>query len=608
MKLRLLLLLAPAILVAEVAISTQNPLVGRDRVIDLVDGAGQRAFESIARQIAGDRYNPGSYAWGWQYHARGCLIMFNVTGERKWLDWALNITDLFLEYSDVNGDGVPAWGNYNETWGNDRYEFREYTVWDGVIGLPMIEAAKVIKGSPDLHSNASLAAKADAYVALIERIVQRHHGAWTQVSSDQGYYWDDPNQDVGPIVNRFTALGRVELILADVTGNRTYLDRPRQMASYMIANMRHNEAGDLYTWEYWFGQGGSEDISHGAIELEFLIMASERGLLDPVHLRRLANTYLKRIWQVPLVLDGKHILAFRVDGSDHPDYDYARISRGWILLAPYNPSVYEFQRTALGVLHEKSGIYPSSVSLLGLAQIPLTANRLVALGIDPEELRSVDLETLASMLERAYDLLEAARALGSGASTPAAQLNEAGRYREQDQLGNASIAIGLILKAWEMLGRIKETGERLLELENDVGEALSLQVNVTRLLGNLTALRSDFAAGESNAQLDSVDARIETLMIGVRVEVVAALIAVAEDVISRAKALGIDTSRHEIFLRRAKEEFDKGNYASARYFTEYPIALAQQIAENLPFLAMCVFALATGKFIFIDRFLQGTAR
>jgi hypothetical protein len=58
------------------------------------------------------------------------------------------------------------------------------------------------------------------------------------------------------------------------------------------------------------------------------------------------------------------------------------------------------------------------------------------------------------------------------------------------------------------------------------------------------------------------------------------LISEADGVVETARNMGIDTSRHEIFLRRAHEEFDKGNYESARMFTEYPLRLREEVGEG----------------------------
>lgn len=578
MKLRPIYLLI-LLLLARMSYCSEAPLVGRENTITLADRFGNQTFDYYITQVSDDPYNPGSFAWGYQYHARGCLIMYNLTGDIKWLDWALNMTDHFVTYSDVNGDGEPAWGNYNETWGNSRYDFREYTVWDGVIGLPVIEAAKIIRNDGNLSSDPNFSARADAYVDLITQVIQRHHKSWTQVSDDQGYYWDDPNEDVGPIVNRFTALGRVELVLGDVTGNISYYDKPRQMAKYFVDNMCHSKVEDLYTWSYKIGDEGAEDISHGAIELEFLIMANERGLLEDCHILRLCNTYLKRIWQVPELFKGKHILAMKVDGTDIPEYDYARISRNWILLSPYNSTIYDHQRTVFGILHEKSGIYPYGVSLLGLAQIPLSAENLRSVGENPDRIVAVDLELLDLMLDDAYDRLNQTMALGSCAEIPRSNLEEASEFVNEASLCNSSVPIALIWKAWDVLGRMMDTGKLLQHLSSEMAEAEELGADLSDLKPNLSRLQADFTVAEYTTELEIIDMEIENLTIPVQKAIAETLINQADEVIREAKNMGIDTSRHEIFLRRAYEEFEKGNYGPARQFTNYPLGLREDIVE-----------------------------
>lgn len=70
-----------------------------------------------------------------------------------------------------------------------------------------------------------------------------------------------------------------------------------------------------------------------------------------------------------------------------------------------------------------------------------------------------------------------------------------------------------------------------------------------------------------------------------------AYLAAAERAIARAKELGIDTSRHELFMARARELFQQGNYASAELMCEYPLTLTEQIDEGLG-LGLLLFILA----------------
>jgi len=588
------------LLTAGACYCADGPLVGRHDVFDLVDRDSERAFEGVATNLVADPYDPGYFAWGLQYHARGCLIMYNLTGERKWLDWALSIADHFIDYSDVNGDGVPAWGNYNETWGNSRYDFREYTVWDGVIGLPIIEAAKAIRSSEALSADPDLLEKSNRYVDLITRVIKRHHGLWTQVSEDQGYYWDDPVEDIGPIVNRFTALGRVELVLGDVTGNGTYYEKPRQMARYLVNNMEYDEIEDLYTWSYWIGKDGSEDISHGAIDLEFLIMANQRGLLEDVHMHRLCNTYLRRIWQLPDILDGKNILAMHVDGSDN--LDYTRISRGWILLSAYNYTIFDHQRSAFSLLKQRSGLFPSGVYLLGLAQIPMMEEVLRVEGIDPYDPPAVTEELLLAFLNRTEERMAEAMSLGSECGGPKSMIAEARVVGTEPSGLNNSIALGLIWDSWDLLGRIIEIGEDLSTLEGDITEARGLGVEIGEIEANLTALREIFVEGASESAMNRLEADLSLVSAGIARLVARDLIQIAEELIAEAKEAGIDTQRHETLLQRAREEYDKGNYVPARLFTNYPLTLREDLGEfgsPVLVLAMTAVILVFGNGIFI---------
>ena len=43
--------------------------------------------------------------------------------------------------------------------------------------------------------------------------------------------------------------------------------------------------------------------------------------------------------------------------------------------------------------------------------------------------------------------------------------------------------------------------------------------------------------------------------------------------------MGIDKTRHEIFLQRAREEFAKGHYGPAIQFTNYPLTLKETLPE-----------------------------
>ncbi len=561
--------------------------IGREDAHQLVERLVTETETAYDRILSDKPYHPSLFAWGMHYLARACLVMYEVTENLSWFNRALNITDYLVFYSDVNADGVPSWGSYNETFGLSKWEFKEYTVWDAVNCLPIIESAELIRSDHRLSSDPELVAQADAYLELVRRVVERHHPFWTQITEDQGYYWDDPTGDVGPYVNGFASLGTVELLLYGLTGNETYLDRPRQMANYMIANMRYDEVDDLYTWDYLIGTAPAEDISHGAIDLEFLITANRMEILEDQHVLRLCNTYRKRIWNVPNLPEGGFPLAMRVDGSG--DEDYTRLSRGWIQLADYVPEIYERQRIALGIHQERYGLNAAGYEVEAAAQIILLNAKLENRGIDPEAFEPVSMEHLRGILSDCNERLNETLSMGVKASGARELLNEAYSCVETGQTPNASVVIALVWEAWDLLGSYLEAGHALEDLEDEMDSVVELGGNVSRISEMVESLWERFREASSETEFNSIKVDLEEVELELSRAMAAALIARADEAVREAKEMGFDTSRHEIFLNRAHEEYDKGNYGPAAQFTEYPLRLLKELSEmSAPEIALAV--------------------
>jgi len=74
-----------------------------------------------------------------------------------------------------------------------------------------------------------------------------------------------------------------------------------------------------------------------------------------------------------------------------------------------------------------------------------------------------------------------------------------------------------------------------------------------------------------------------------------AYISQAEEVIAQAKSLGIDTSREELFLGRAKLSLSQGFYESAENMCKQVLRLQEQLAEKsvAAFLALAALLLFT---------------
>lgn len=332
-----------------------------------------RFYETLAKStfsyyenlLRSKPYDPGLFAWGIHYEVRSYCDIYNLTREIKWIEMALARTEYLYSFRDVNGDGIPSWGNYNETYGNSRYAYQEYGVWDGVITTALIEVAELIYRDPLLSRNQSLKEIADKYLECVKQVIDRYHKCWTSFSEDEGFYWDNPAGDVtGPIVNRFSALGITELKLYDILGDEEYLKRPRAMANLFKRNLTIKYGA--YVWTYAVPPStylSIEDISHGAIDLEFAILAYKHNLVfNRTDMERFVNTYLKFVWRG---FNAKPKLSTYVDGR--VTSDYSGISRNWVLLSSFEPRIWLLQWVVFNDPSLEAG--SSGCLLQGLSQL-----------------------------------------------------------------------------------------------------------------------------------------------------------------------------------------------------------------------------------------------
>ncbi len=72
----------------QVCACSQGPFIGRDELYGLMETLGPRAYDYFVAYVTNKPYDPGAFAWGWQYQARACLLMYELTHGRRWLDRA----------------------------------------------------------------------------------------------------------------------------------------------------------------------------------------------------------------------------------------------------------------------------------------------------------------------------------------------------------------------------------------------------------------------------------------------------------------------------------------------------------------------------------------
>jgi hypothetical protein len=132
------------------------------------------------------------------------------------------------------------------------------------------------------------------------------------------------------------------------------------------------------------------------------------------------------------------------------------------------------------------------------------------------------------------------------------------------------------------LGPIASVGYYLRELSIDVDKAISLGADTSHIDYVFPGLDVTFGPVQNASSLE--DMREQLMGIAERLEVddVELLIDLTEMVLDRARRMGIDTSRQEIFLTRARVEYEIGNYGPAKQFTTYPLQLSEELGEGNP--------------------------
>lgn len=485
-------------------------------VMTICQEASNSSWKVWNRRLGENPYDPGNFAWGLSYALRAFVGLYNMTGNMMWVDRAVEWADYLVDYSDVNGDGEPAWGNYNSTWGRDAYEYVEFTVHDGVISTPLLELAILIRQHDELSSDPALASRADRYIALVKEIVDRHHRYWTDVTQESGYYWDAPTLSDRMIVNRFAALGISEIMLSDIIGDDEYLTNPRKMAKLIKDNLWYIPENDCYEWSYEIGEMRREDVSHGSIDLEFMIRAYRHGLhFNDTDMRRLVNTYQSQIWQSIRMFDTGIALAVRVDGDIDPDQDYTRLAKNWPMLCVFEPRIIEQHRFALEI-YDRKGLPRDRVMAWTLYKILDLEEKLRESGIDVDSLPTFEEDEVMPLI----DDLE-----------------------------------GRIVEAEDVGGNVTEYRDLLTEIRMELDRYMSSNVS------GLVYLLNDASEAVGRVKAET-------------------LIAEAEIVVSRAKEMGIDTTRHELFLERARISLEQGLFASVESMCDYPLSLREQIEET----------------------------
>jgi len=252
-------------------------------------------------------------AWGESYVLKSYVAMYEGTGKTSYLEELVRRGDRVLAFRDdrrkvqdvVRERVMPSWstGKYSD---GKRYA---WIVHAGMITYPLARFAWLVKSRPELGK--AFGAKAAAYEKDVIETVKAFDKYWKEgPGKGEGFYWGLVLGKALPL-NQQNALGRTQVMLWLTTGQAVYKERAEKLARYFKNRMKLTE--DRYTWAYW-DQGGAEDISHAAINVDFAYLCYRgRLVFEKEDMARLART-LQHCGR------GKEGFALTVDGQGETNY------------------------------------------------------------------------------------------------------------------------------------------------------------------------------------------------------------------------------------------------------------------------------------------------
>lgn len=315
----------------------------------------------------------GSLAWGESYIMASYLAMYRGTGDieylRKFIWHAENVLsrrDDKIGYYDYRGISGPTWLSTVFTNG---YKYA-FVVHSGMITYPLADFAQMIKRDSTFwryksYSNKAFIDVADEFMQRVSETIEAHNSQWDdnvgayRFNNDALFY--EHHGKILPF-NQQNAMGRTLLLMYMATNKDIYLYKTIKLAKY-FRNQLALIGNNSYIWTYWTPNSNIEDISHGAIDVDFAYLCYENGIMfNNTDMEHFVSTFKNNIYKAPFVLSE------RVDGTGE-DNKYLYQSGRWLEISRFDRDIYKIISDIFSdkILHQST---ESDASIfLGVANI-----------------------------------------------------------------------------------------------------------------------------------------------------------------------------------------------------------------------------------------------
>lgn len=222
-----------------------------------------------------------------------------------------------------------------------------YMVHDGMIGTAIAKFVRLISSTPSLA--AAYSTEATAYRTFLENnIVPRWESStyigntWASLSSTTGMYKQSTNYDAFSHGSTWTylpynqALAYINMliVLYDVNGNATYLDRAKKVSQYFKNTMVANSTA--YKWNYAYYAATLEDTSHANIDVAVALEMYRHGLIfTGADMDKITDALTEHMWNGSLTAP---LVTKYVDGSG--DNSFTKYLSVWTELAHFDKRVF----------------------------------------------------------------------------------------------------------------------------------------------------------------------------------------------------------------------------------------------------------------------------
>ena len=309
---------------------------------DLSVGGGD-GFKTSTNETA-------TLAWGESYIMMSYGAAYLGSGDRFFLDKLADHADHVLAnrddvrgVTDYRGVSGACWRNLHYQPADEPYG---YAVHSGMITYPMAAFVKIVREDPTLddlttYDGSTYLDKADRFATALYETIAFHEDQWRD-AGDGGYYIFREDATFLPYsgrdlpLNQGNALGRTILTLGVAEADGALLDRAARMARWLETRLTYSTLDDCYLWNYWGGTYAApgEDISHGAINVDFAVLCAEAGVVfaetDSV---RFAHTFSRRVYESSDV-HYDHV------GGSGGTLSYTAQTGRWLQVSPFDPTVY----------------------------------------------------------------------------------------------------------------------------------------------------------------------------------------------------------------------------------------------------------------------------